>query len=1059
MGETKNKPTVKNRVNTWVNFVEIEHKILDFWNKNQSFEKLQEKQKDKEPWSFLDGPITANNPMGVHHAWGRTLKDTFQRYWAMNDRKLRYQNGFDCQGLWVEVEVEKELGFKTKKDIEAYGIDKFVNQCKERVNKFSDIQTKQSIRLGYWMDWDHSYYTMSDTNNYAIWAFLKKCYDKGLIYKGVDIMPWCARCGTGISQHEMHEGYLQVTHPTVFLLFPIAGREKEALMVWTTTPWTLTSNVAAAVHPELKYAKVQQGDWVYYLVESKVEEVIKKKGKYKILETFPGKELTKLSYLGPFDELTAQKETKKPHPVIEWDEVSDTEGTGIVHIAPGCGKEDYELGKQYDLDLVAPINEEGLFTKEFDWLAGTSAMAAGQPIFDNLKQKGILYHLEDYTHSYPHCWRCKTELLFRYVDEWFIQMDPWREDIMEIVKQIKWIPPFGKDLELDWLRNMHDWMISKKRYWGLALPIYECDECGHFEVIGSKQELQERAVEGWKDFEGHSPHRPWVDQVKIKCSKCDQIVSRIKDVGNPWLDAGIVTYSTVHYFDDKEYWKTWIPADLVLECFPGQFRNWFYSLLAMSTMMENVRPFKTLLGHALVRDEKGEEMHKSKGNAIWFDDAVEEIGADVMRWIYCRQETSTNLNFGYSIAKEYRGKFFNTLWNSYAFFYNYAVLADWKPPKSFVPVNDRPEFDRWILSNLQLLIKDTRKAYEDCLVRGAVLSIEKFVDNLSNWYIRNNRRRFWKVGDEKDSEMAFQTLYQVLTSLIKIMAPIIPFVTEEIYQNLVKGYDKTAPESIHHTLFPEVDEKLLDKDLSQWMDAIIDLNSLGLSARKSAGIKVRQPLSNLTIGPANETASKAANLFKDMLLEEINIKKITILEPDSPIPIQYNLKPNFATLGKKLGSLLKPFGEYLKKNEKEILDHVLHKRNFEVKLDGRYIEMEPVDILVEEQKPENLSVATDGRNWVAIDLNITEDLKREGIMRDLLRKLQALRKDRDLAIEDRVIFGWDSSSPVFKQIFEEWGDYIDKELLCVERKDQEVFDPVHEIKIDQETIKVSLKVV
>ena len=786
------------KVEAWFDIVALEKDILRFWENNDIFYKVVKKNENGKPWSFLDGPITANNPMGVHHAWGRTLKDVYQRYWAMNGRKLRYQNGFDCQGLWVEVEVEKELGFRSKRDIENYGIDTFVQKCKERVEKYSQIMTQQSKRMGYWMDWDNSYYTMSDENNYTIWTFLKKCHEKRLIYRGHDVMPWCPRCGTGISQHEMQEGYEETSHLSVIVRFPLLNQDKEALLVWTTTPWTLSSNVAVAVHPDFVYVKVKQGDWYYYVLKSRAEVVLNGQGTWEVVEELKGSDLIArdFSYAGPFDELPAQQGVQFHHKVIPWKDVTEEEGTGIVHIAPGCGAEDFMLGKEFGLPAIAPIDENGLFVEGFDWLEGKHASEVAEAVEQNLKAKHLLYSSENYVHSYAHCWRCGKELLFRLVDEWFIRMDPWREQIKNVARKIEWIPSFGLALELDWLTNMRDWMISKKRYWGLALPVWECPDCQDFTVIGSYDELKEKAVVGWEQFAGHSPHRPWIDRVKIACPTCGKPISRIPDVGNPWLDAGIIAYSTVQYNTNRDYWKTWVPADLILECFPGQYRHWFYSLIAMSTMMENIPPCKTVLGHAPVHDEDGEEMHKSKGNAIWFDDAVETMGADVMRWIYCTQELSSTLNFGYKKAKFVRGRFFNTLWNCYAFFVNYARLIGFTPSKVSSDVADRPDFDRWILAKFQLLIRKCRVGFEAYDVRSACRGIEEFLEFLSNWYIRNNRRRYWHSQLNGDSRYAYETLFECLSTVLRLLAPVLPMITEACYQNMIRVIDPDSPESL-----------------------------------------------------------------------------------------------------------------------------------------------------------------------------------------------------------------------------------------------------------------------
>ncbi len=947
---------------TQPNLIPSEHDILKFWAENDTFNKLRKKNKNGPIWSFLDGPITANNPMGVHHAWGRTYKDAFLRYHGMTGHHMRYQNGFDCQGLWVEVEVEKDLGFKTKKDIEAFGIDRFVEKCKERVRKFSAIQTQQSIRLGYWMDWDDSYYTMSDENNYTIWHFLKKCHKRGLIYKGADSMPWCPRCGTGISQHEMHEGYREVADPSVVLKMPLRGRPGEFLLVWTTTPWTLAANVACAVHPDLIYSKVRQKGETYYIGRGCLGQLI---GSYEFIADVAGRELVGLEYEGPFDELPEPAKVASAHRVVAWNMVGETEGTGIVHIAPGCGKEDFDLGLETGLPVLAPIDESGVYIGGYGFLAGRFAGSVKDAVFDSLRAKGRFYKTESYTHSYPHCWRCSTPLLYRNVHEWYIRMS-WREEIKAVAKQVRWIPEWGLERELEWLDNMRDWMISKKRYWGLALPIWEC-ECGWFDVIGSKDELRERAIEGWDAFEGHSPHRPHIDAVRIKCGKCGKPVSRVRDVGNPWLDAGIVAYSTVRYNTDREYWAKWIPADLVTECFPGQFRNWFYAMLAMSTMMENIPPFKTLLGHALVRDENGEEMHKSAGNAIWFDDAAEKMGVDVMRWIFCRHNPVNNLNFGYNLGKEIERKVFNTLWNVYAFLANYARLDGFDPNASQVPPAERQDIDRWLLSNLQLLVKRARQAFEGYLLYGFVEQAERFVDGLSNWYVRRNRRRFWRTRDanDRDKLAAYQTLYTAVVTFIKLIAPICPFVTERIYQNLVRGAAPDAPESIHLCAYPQAEESLIDETLSREMDAAMEVVSAALGLRQAKGLRVRQPLHELVIATASDDVRAGAERFQTHITDELNVKELRIAE---------NL----------------------------------------IGLD-----------------PDRFAAAEGPLFGVALDTELTDELIAEGAARDIVRHIQQLRKEADLEMDARIRLRFDTSDERLAAAVETWADYIRAETLAV----------------------------
>lgn len=862
------------------NFPETENKILKFWADNKIFEKLRQKNKDKKSWSFLDGPITANNPMGVHHAWGRTYKDLFRRFKAMQGCDQLYQNGFDCQGLWVEVEVEKELGFKNKKDIEIYGIDKFVEKCKERVKKYSAIQTQQSIRLGQWMDWDNSYYTMSDENNYAIWHFLKKCWEDGYLYKGRDSVPWCPRCGTAISQHEiLTEEYKEIVHDSIYFKLPIVGEKDEYLLVWTTTPWTLPANIAVAVDKNIDYALVKgnTGD-KFWIAKDLVAKISKKD--YEILKTVKGKKLVGLKYSFAFDNLSRVKEVAQKNPdtfhiVIATDDrilpITTEDGTGLVHIAVSAGQEDFKLGKKIGLPLIAVIDEDASYLEGLGEFSGQNAKKNPKIILDYLveldkKGENWVFEILPYKHKYPTCWRCKTELVWRVVDEWYISMKELRKPLAEITKKINWIPSFGKKRELDWLKNMHDWLISKKRYWGLALPIFEC-ECGNFEVIGSKEELQKRAVEGWEKFEGNSPHRPWVDDVKIKCKKCKKIVSRIKDVGNPWLDAGIVPFSTMNYSSDKSYWKKWFPADLVCESFPGQFKNWFYSLLVMSAVLEKTNPVKTIFGYALVRDEKGEEMHKSKGNAIWFDEGVEKIGADPMRWMYSKQNPAENLSFGYKTADEIKRRLL-TLYNVYTFFGTYVK----KEELENINLNPAPKnvLDKWILSKTDHLISACEFNLEKYDVAKTTLVIEDFfINELSLWYLRRSRKRFH--DDSQDRTEAMSAFYYVLLNITKLISPIMPFFAEEMYQNLKT---KNMPESIHLCDWPQLkEESFADLELEGKMDEVRNIVNLALAERSEKSIKVRQPIASIKIKNKKLKIEGEKDIL-ELIKDEVNVKQI-----------------------------------------------------------------------------------------------------------------------------------------------------------------------------------------
>jgi len=980
------------------NFPEEENKILKFWQENKIFEKLKEKNKGpknkKGQWSFLDGPITANNPMGVHHAWGRTYKDLLQRYNAMKGFDQRYQNGFDCQGLWVEVEVEKELGFKNKRDIEAYGIDKFVEKCKKRVRKYSVIQTAQSIRLGQWMDWENSYFTMSDENNYAIWHFLKKCWEKGYLYKGRDSVPWCPRCGTAISQHEiLTEEYKEIIHDSIYFSLPIVGKKGEYLLVWTTTPWTLPANIAVAVGDNIDYALVEiNGSGKpehstelsarpntlknkvlrFWVAKDLVEKIFRKD--FKVVKTVKGKKLVGLSYSFAFDDLPKVKEVAnrfpdKFHKVIATDNrimpITTEEGTGLVHTAVSAGQEDFQLGKKLGLPLIDVIGEDAVYLDRLGEFSGQNAKKNPKVILDYLvnedkKGNNWVFEIFLYKHRYPTCWRCKTELVWRVVDEWYISMEKLRKPLEKIVKEINWIPAFGKERELDWIKNMHDWLISKKRYWGLALPIFEC-ECGNFEVIGSKEELQKRAVEGWEKFKGNSPHRPWIDNIKIKCKKCKKTVSRIKDVGNPWLDAGIVPFSTIHYFSDNAHWKKWFPAQIVCESFPGQFKNWFYSLLVMSAVLENVAPMKTIFGYALVVDEKGKEMHKSTGNSILLDEALEKAGADPMRWLYAKSNPAENMRFGYILIEETKRKLL-TLHNVYTFFNTYVDKKDFPKDSKIKPENI---LDKWIISKINHLIGVTEFNLEKYDIAKAVLAMEDFfINDLSLWYIRRSRKRFHEAFEKRDE--AVTTLYRVLLDIAKIIAPVMPFFAEGMYQQL-KTED--MPESVHLCDWPSKGNKgQTDLDLEQRMDEVRNIVNLALAKRAEKEIKVRQPLATLTVKNKNSKI-KDVSEFLELIKDEVNVKEVV-------------------------------FNDKIKEE-------------------------------------------------IELDTSITEELRSEGIIRDIIRNIQDQRKEQGLKPEDRISVNI-SAHGKEKLIIER-----NKEFLLKETRANELFVdmlaenslPTYEIKI------------
>ena len=1056
-----------------VDFAAQEREVLHLWRETNAFQKLVALRKDSPRWSFIDGPITANNPMGVHHGWGRMYKDLYHRYKAMRGFRARYQNGFDCQGLWVEVEVEKEQGFSSKQDIEAYGIDRFVRKCKERVLRYAAVQTEQSIRLGYWMAWNNpddlrnladrlaagpgevitfegpegpvtdsvegivarlglpelggSYFTFSSENNYMIWTFLKRCWERGWLYKGRDVMPWCPRCATGISQHEIvTEGYREMDHPGVTLRFPLRGRPGESLLVWTTTPWTLTSNVAAAVGPDLTYVKVRQDGSLLYLSKGALSIL---DGPYQVVEEVRGAVLDGWAYDGPFDELPAQQQVGAPeaHRVIMWDEVGEEEGTGIVHIAPGCGAEDFVLGQALGLPAIAPLDETGVFQAGFGALSGTHVADSPQRVFDSLREKGILYKIEDYTHRYPVCWRCGVELVFRLVDEWFISMDELRHDMMRVTRQIRWIPAFGLEREIDWLRNMHDWMITKKRYWGLALPIWECEACDHFEVLGDENELHQKAVAGWEAFEGHTPHRPWVDAVRIGCSECGATMNRIPEVGNPWLDAGIVSFSTLSYRTDPEYWRTWYPADWISESFPGQFRNWFYSLLAMATVLDNSPPFMACFGYATLLAEDGREMHKSWGNAIEFNEAADRMGVDVMRWLYSRQKPENNLLFGYGRADEVRRQFLIPLWNVYSFFVTYANIDGWEPNGEALQAGNHTLLDRWVLARLNQVVAQVTDRLEAYDAYGATLAVEPFLDDLTNWYVRRSRRRFWKSEQDADKSAAYATLYQVLATLCRLLAPIVPFVTEVMYQNLVRSLDPRAAESVHHTDWPLPGAS--DSALVRRMALARQMVTLGHSARASHNIKVRQPLASALIHL--EATAEVDGEMVALVQDELNVKQVAFVEQVEDL-LTYRILPNNRLLGPRFGKRFPAVRAALAELNVAVAVRQLREgQSLRLTVDGEAVELASEDVLVQTNPREGLGVASDRGVTVAVDTVLSPELVVEGLARDVVRRVQNLRKEAGFDLDDRIVTTYQADAELAEAI-EAWRAFIASETLSLE---------------------------
>ncbi|MEM6960200.1 MAG: DUF5915 domain-containing protein, partial [Myxococcota bacterium] len=812
-----------------------------------------------------------------------------------------------------------------------------------------------------------------------------------------------------------------------------------------------------------------------------------------IVRELKGSELVGLRYQGPYDHLEAANRSGgldpflrdseglpsavECHRVIPWSEVSDAEGTGIVHIAPGCGAEDHRLGTEHGLVAIAPLDDEGHYLDGFGSLSGRRVHDVVDQVLSDLKARGLLVAKEHYPHVYPHCWRCKEELVFRLVDEWFIRMD-WRDQIARVVPDVQWIPPDGALRELDWLKNMGDWMISKKRFWGLALPIWRCESCGWFDVIGGPDELKARSVQGWSTFEGHTPHRPFVDAVEIRCDGCGATATRVKDVGNPWLDAGIVPFSTLQYRSDPEYWSKWFPADFVVECFPGQFRNWFYSLLAMGAMLEDQAPFRTLLGHGLVRDARGHEMHKSAGNSVAFDEAADAFGAEVMRYLYASQNPVVNLNFPDlptqgahrgkgGIDGEVRSKLL-TLWNCYSFFVTYASVDRWiapqhrKVPEPGMNLAQRTELDRWILSRMNRLIQSAHQAFADCSLHRFMERLEHFEDEFSNWYLRRSRRRFWKSETDSDKESAYQTLYEVLTTLVDLLAPILPFLSEEMYQNLVRSVAPDAPESVHLRDYPQVNESCIDEQLEQQIDAVIRTKNLALSLRNQAKVRARQPLCRLILRPRDpaDRAVMEDRHFVEQILEECNLKTIELIADESEV-VGLKLKPNFKSLGPRYGTKMKAIAKAIESMPpKELLDS-LQEGSFKFSLntgDAEQAEVEQAevelnrgDVNVVLDAPEHLCATYEFGAFAALDTQLTEALEQEGTARDFNRQAQDQRKALELEVSDRIRVYYSSSERV-QAALKANASFLRSELLADELTYVEDLKDAHQVRIAGESM-------
>jgi isoleucyl-tRNA synthetase len=1006
-----------------LDFVAVATETLQLWERERVFSRLVARNRGGRRFSFLDGPITANNPMGIHHAWGRTFKDVVQRYRALCGYEQRFQNGFDCQGLWVEVEVEKTLGFDSKREIESFGLERFSRACRERVMHFAALQTEQSRRLGQWMDWPNSYFTMSDTNVAYNWAFLKRCHERGWLYMGHRPMPWCTRCGTSISQHEMLDAYAELTHEAVTIALPLRDRPDHRLLVWTTTPWTLPANVAVAVHPDLDYVECAGANAIYYVAAAVA-------GRYPALgqprRTLKGAELVGLPYVGPFDELPAQRGVE--HHVIAWEEVSAQEGTGLVHIAPGCGLEDFDLGRRHGLAVIAPVDPEGRYLDGFGALSGSRVADSAAPIAGLLKERRLLFARASYRHRYPTCWRCGHELIFRVADEWFLSATEIRPLARAANERVTWLPSYMQRRMDDWLANMGDWCISRKRYWGLPLPFYPC-ECGRLTVIGSRQELRELALDPGAVDAVPELHRPWLDAILVRCPACARPVRRVAEVGDCWLDAGIVPFSTLGYLEDRRQWERWFPADFIVEAV-GQLRGWFYALLFMSTAMEGTSPYRTVLAHERVLAGDGREMHKSWGNAIWLDDALEKMGPDVIRHMFASQTITEPIRFTFEAARDVKRRFL-TFWNVYRLFVTYANID--RPPlqgPDHVPPDVAP-IERWLLSRLQAVIAEVRLALDTYQMRRALAAVDTFIrDDLSNWYVRRRRREFWKGTLDHEKQAAFQVLYHVLVRVCQLLAPVMPFITEHVYQNLVRAVSPDAPVSLHLAPFPEPDPARAQPALEAQAEAARRVLSVGLAARNAAGLKVRKPLGRaLLVAPPD--VERGVRAFELDVLDELNVEHLeTVPSLDDRVAISVELDlDDTSTLPPNAVPALR--AALAARPGRTVRDALLATGAIALTVGEAEVRLGWADLRFTVEGRDGFAAAADRDVMVALDTTMTPDLQRKALARHLVHQIQMMRKEAGLDVDDRIRIAVDAPGEVAEAV-EEHSLYICGETLAVE---------------------------
>ncbi len=979
------------KVSTALNFVDREKEVLAFWDENSIFQKSIDLREGAPVFTFYDGPPTANGMPHIGHVLTRAVKDIIPRYKTMKGYKVLRKAGWDTHGLPVELEVEKQLGINGKPEIEKYGIEPFIKKCKESVWKYEKEWKVMSKRVGFWADMENPYVTYHNSYIESVWWAIKNIFDKGLIYKGHKVVPYCPRCGTALSTHEVAQGYKDVKEKSIFVRFKVSGTENDYFMAWTTTPWTLPSNVALTVNAKEEYARVEyKGDY-YYVAKALAESVFK--ADYTILETKKGAELEGMSYEPLFDYV---KTDKKGFYIVCDDYVTLTDGSGIVHTAPAFGEDDSRVGRKYDLPFVQLVDGQGQFVEAVTDFAGMFVKDADPHIIKKLKEDGKLFHALDYEHSYPFCWRCDTPLLYYARSAWFIKMTEVKERLLANNDTINWIPDnvkhgrFGK-----WLENDLDWGLSRERYWGTPLPIWEC-ECGHLHAIGSVEELRNL---GGDDVPADIElHKPYIDKVTIDCPKCGKKMSRVEEVIDCWFDSGAMPFAQWHYpFENKEIFEQNFPANFISEAV-DQTRGWFYTLHAISCLLFDKAAYENVIVLGHVQDKEGQKMSKHKGNVVNPDEFLSKQGADAVRWFfYSNGAPWLPSRFSEDAVNEGQRKFMGTFWNTYAFYVLYAEIDQFNPRDYKLDYDSLAPMDRWILSKLNSLIKFVDKGLEDYKITETSREINDFVDELSNWYVRRSRERFWVSGMPQDKVNAYMTLYTVLVNMTRVIAPFVPFMAEAVYQNLVVGLDNNAVESVHLCDFPAFDESLIDRELEKNMDLALNIVAAGRAARNTSNIKNRQPIGLMYVN-SEETLPP---LFNSIVLEELNVKKLEYTNSLDNFT-SYSFKPQLKTLGKKYGKLVPAIGKMLSEQDGNALMKTLNEGEFKTEIDGEEVVLSIDDVLIEVIRKDNF-VSESGKGVVVVlDTTLTPELIEEGFVRELISKIQTMRKEADFEVLDKI---------------------------------------------------------